>query len=122
LREKDNEEKEEALDDIEEKAKKHYDGKKDKIVKVRKELKKKFKKIKKELDKLRKRLDVDDSIEEYKKLIDVDVSKIIDDITFDLPEPECNEPVGMLLDTNRDYLEQIKFYKEFDIRTKLQEE
>ena len=46
----------------------------------------------------------------------IDVFELIKDEKFNIPETITEIPKNALLDTTRNYFEQIKKYKEFDIR------
>ena len=61
-------------------------------------------------------LELNSLIEEYDQFLDFNVKELIHDEEFEMPEAEVQEPKDALLDTTRSYLDQIKKYKEFDIR------
>jgi len=54
--------------------------------------------------------------EEYETVVSVDTDSILQELDYEMPVPEFKEPEDVVLDTNLDYMDQIKLYKNFDVR------
>ncbi len=88
------------------------------IPELSEEIFEKTEEIKSIIDTRENELDFDTLRGNYKKELQLDIEDLLKDQKFNLPEAIVKDPINALLDTRRDYLEQIKKYKEFDIRHK----
>lgn len=97
-----------------------FDSGKAELEEIRKELREKYDEINTLLnpiiEKKEQELGLDDLTERYADMVDFNVKELIEDEEFDMPEAEVEDCNNALLDTRRSYLEQIRKYKEFDIR------
>lgn len=88
------------------------------IPEIKEEIFKRTEEIKSIIDARENELDFDTLRENYKQELQLDIEDLLKDQKFNLPEAIVKDPINALLDTRRKYLEQIKKYKEFDIRHK----
>lgn len=102
--------------DIRSKLKGEFANKKTELDELRKDLKEIIMEYKERTNKIKKKLKIAELIEKHSELYKIDVFKLIKDEKFNVPEAETEIPKNALLDTTRNYFEQIVKYKEFDIR------
>lgn len=114
-----NEKYEETLDDfreeVEENVKDFYEEKKEDINEKRKKIRKAIKDIKEKLEEIEGDLSFEEKFQTFEEVIQFS-KDALEDLEFERPDVETVLPDNALLDTTRSYLEQIKKYKEFDIR------
>lgn len=107
-------------ENIRTKLEEEFEPRKDEMEKIRKELKEKYEELNSVLkliiEKKEQEFGLDELKERYAEIVDFNVENLIEDEEFEVPEAEVEDRDDALLDTRRDYLEQIKKYKEFDIR------
>lgn len=72
--------------------------------------------LKEQSDKVKEETGLDESVEELEDLLDISIREALSDVDVDLPETETGEPPIPLLDTEREFWDQLEKYKEFDIR------
>lgn len=116
--------KKELKNKLKSKIREKIEERQDQISELRKILKPKFETLNKELDVLfnekKKELGIDKIIDNYKNILKIDLENDLKDIKIDMPKAEVSEPPkDILLDTRRSYLEQIKWYKKYDMRYEL---
>ncbi len=105
----------EAKDEVREKVREKFEEIQGEVDEVRHQLRPKLEK----LEDYKERIGLPSLIEKYEDVLDINTKEIVADVEVDLPEPQA-ETVGEdpLLDTNREYGEQIRYYKKFDMRYK----
>lgn len=102
--------------DIRNKLKSEFANKKTELDDIREDLKKVITEYNKRTEKIKKKLKISELIEKHSEAYKIDVFELIKDEKFNIPEVTIEIPKNALLDTTRNYLEQIKKYKAFDIR------
>lgn len=103
---------------IEAEIKSVIESNKKKIIEVAKNLTNAEEELDNFIEQKKEELGIDGLRGEYNELTEIDSEKIIDSVDVEFPEAEYDAPKDVLLDTNRDYFEQIQVYKENDIRGK----
>lgn len=102
--------------DIRNKLKSEFTNKKSELDDAREDLKEVITEYKKRTKKIKRKLKIAELIEKHSEAYKIDIFELIKDDKFNIPEAEIEIPKNALLDTTRNYFEQIKKYKEFDIR------
>ncbi len=104
------EEFEEAINILKDKTIKPYNNKRDDIIEELEHIK-----TKKE-----NRIDTD--LKEYKELLEINISKVLEGVEFKMPKPDVSNGENALLNTNRGYIEQLDKYIEYRKRKRDEEE
>lgn len=95
------EELEEAINILKDKTIKPYNDKRDEIIE---EL---------ECIKTKKKNMIEANIKEYNELLKINLSEVLDGVEFKMPKADVSNGEDALLNTNRDYMEQLEIFREY---------
>jgi len=109
----------EVKDDIKIELKKNIEKYREEIIKFQRIIKTKFEYLNKIINKKKEEIGIDKIVDDYKKLLKPNLKESLKGIKLEIPKADVSDPVNVLLDTRRNYLEQIDYYKDFDYRYKL---
>ncbi len=101
---------EESINILKDKVIKPYNNKKDKIIEELEHFKSK------------KENRIDDDLKEYKSLLEVNISEVLEGVKFQMPKADVSNGENALLNTNRSYMEQLERYNEYKKKCKKDEE
>lgn len=107
--------KERVKKEVKEKVRRHLEDKKKEIEAIRGNIQPKIEELKGIIKNKKEEIGLHEKVKKLAKLLYLDREEI-EDIEFEEPKIDVSEPKKPLLDSTRGYLEQIKEYKEFDVR------